>query len=357
MPADGSPPRDGATEGAARGRRGDGARPAWKRGLLTRRAFVLGGAAVALAALSGWVAWGNGALEATRVAVASARLPRAFDGYRVAHVSDLHNAEFGPDNRDLLDMLRSLGPDLVAVTGDLVDSRRTDFDVAARFVEGAAAVAPVMCVAGNHEARVARRDPTGYAAHERRLAAVGATVLHGGVRTAERDGARIAVLGVDDPSAQTGAEDGFRGVATWDEADIMRRRLAGLAVGVRSGNAVGAGRDGGETTGDGAPFTLLLSHRPELFDVYAEAGVDLVLAGHAHGGQFRLPFVGGVLAPNQGFFPRYDAGLYTGEPSGPSGHATSMVVSRGLGNSLFPFRVNNRPEVVLVELHRQPDEG
>ena len=90
-------------------------------------------------------------------------------------------------------------------------------------------------------------------------------------------------------------------------------------------------------------YTLLLSHRPELFDVYSGCGVDLVLAGHAHGGQFRLPLVGGLIAPNQGLFPRYDAGLYT------SG-STSMVVSRGLGNSVIPLRFNNRPEVVLVEL-------
>ena len=90
-------------------------------------------------------------------------------------------------------------------------------------------------------------------------------------------------------------------------------------------------------------FTLLLSHRPELFEVYTENNIDLALTGHAHGGQIRLPFVGGVIAPHQGFFPEYDGGLYIKEE-------TSMVVSRGIGNSIFPFRFNNRPEVVLIEL-------
>ena len=90
-------------------------------------------------------------------------------------------------------------------------------------------------------------------------------------------------------------------------------------------------------------YAILLSHRPELFETYAACGVDLVLSGHAHGGQFRLPFIGGLIAPNQGLFPKYDAGLFT------DGN-TNMIVSRGIGNSIIPIRFNNRPEIVLLEL-------
>ena len=90
-------------------------------------------------------------------------------------------------------------------------------------------------------------------------------------------------------------------------------------------------------------FTVLLSHRPEFFDLYVQQGFPLVLSGHAHGGQIRLPFLGGILAPGQGFFPEYDSGLYTDE-------TTSMVVSRGLGNSVFPFRLNNPPEIIIITL-------
>ena len=93
----------------------------------------------------------------------------------------------------------------------------------------------------------------------------------------------------------------------------------------------------------------MLSHRPELFDCCADSNIDLVLTGHAHGGQFRLPFVGGVLVPDQGWFPEYDAGLFTEE-------ATTMIISRGIGNSAFPFRFNNRPEVILVELKSEGKE-
>ena len=80
-----------------------------------------------------------------------------------------------------------------------------------------------------------------------------------------------------------------------------------------------------------------------MLDVYAESGVDLVLSGHMHGGQFRVPYLGGLYAPSQGFFPEYDAGLYTKD-------GTEMIISRGLGNSLFPFRINNRPEIIVAEL-------
>lgn len=96
-------------------------------------------------------------------------------------------------------------------------------------------------------------------------------------------------------------------------------------------------------TEDSAAYSILLSHRPELFDVYVRHQIDLVFSGHAHGGQFRLPFIGGLIAPDQGLFPTYTAGIYEEEN-------TQMVVSRGLGNSIIPIRFHNRAEIVLIEL-------
>ena len=151
----------------------------------------------------------------------------------------MHNAEFGEENAHLLNILSESKPDIIAITGDLVDAQHTDIDTALSFVEKADRIAPVYYVTGNHEASLPQYD-----------------------------------------ELKTGLE---------------------------------------------------------------AAGVDLVLSGHAHGGQFRLPLIGGLVAPNQGFFPKYDAGLYTDG-------GTNMVVSRGLGNSIIPLRFNNRPEIVLVEL-------
>ena len=90
-------------------------------------------------------------------------------------------------------------------------------------------------------------------------------------------------------------------------------------------------------------YCILLSHMPETFEAYVSEEVDLVLSGHAHGGQFRVPFIGGIIAPNQGLFPEFDAGKYIK-------NNTIMIVSRGIGNSIIPIRFNNRPEIVIVEL-------
>lgn len=295
---------------------------------MTRRAFVACAGAVLAAAVSGWVAWGNKALEATYLRVASSALPDEFEGFRIAHVSDLHNDSFGAGNADLVGLLDVVAPDLIAVTGDLVDAYHTDFDVGAEFIEAAAQIAPVALVTGNHEARVARSDPAGYRRYEDRLINAGARVLHTTSYEMENSGACIRVAGIDDPSLRVPADDTALGL----QEGVSAARLASMGL-------------EGASVREGRLFTVLLAHRPELFETYAGAGIDLALTGHAHGGQFRLPFIGGLYAPNQGFFPRYDAGLYVRG-------GTTMAVSRGLGNSAFPFRINNRPELVVVELGR-----
>ena len=95
---------------------------------------------------------------------------------------------------------------------------------------------------------------------------------------------------------------------------------------------------------DNSYYSILLSHRPELIEVYSNNSINLVLSGHAHGGQFRFPFVGGIIAPDQGIFPKYTAGRYVVDQ-------TQMIVSRGLGNSIIPIRINNRPELIVIELN------
>lgn len=267
-------------------------------------------------ALAIWTLWGNTALTLHCITVTSDRLPVAFDGYRIAHVSDLHNAEIGDGNETLLNLLREAKPDMIAITGDLIDSRDTDVGVALRFVQGAMEIAPCYYVPGNHEARVSE-----YAVLKAGLLAQGVVVLEDKALVLERSGEEIRLLGVSDPSFRTGYLFG-------DSETVMNQKLQKFSI--------------AETD-----FTILLSHRPELFEVYGEHGVDLVLSGHAHGGQVRLPFVGGLVAPNQGLFPAYDAGSFV------EGN-THMVVSRGIGNSIIPLRFNNRPEVILIELKCEP---
>ena len=261
-----------------------------------------------------WTVWENTALERNTYTIRSPELPDVFDGCRIAQVSDLHNAEFGDRNQRLLEMLREAEPDMIAITGDLIDSRKTNIAVALAFAEDAVKIAPCYYVSGNHEARVSE-----YQDLKTGLEAAGVTVLDDAQVRIEVSGESITVIGVNDPS--------FHADYLTSDAAVMDRKLS-------------------ELSSEAAGFTILLSHRPELFDTYADHNMNLVLSGHAHGGQFRLPLIGGLIAPNQGLFPKYDAGLY-------SDGSTNMIVSRGLGNSIIPFRFNNRPEVVLIELKSQ----
>lgn len=245
-----------------------------------------------------WILWSNTALTATEFTVQSSTIPAPFSGFRIAQVSDLHNAEFGHGNKKLLTLLENSQPDLIAVTGDLLDSRRTDTDVAVDFIREAVKIAPVYYIPGNHESRI----PESYKALKTAVEALGVRVLENESLAFEKDGHFITVTGILDPDF-------------------------GIAM--------------PELTCES--FQLVLSHRPELFDWYVQQTFDLVLTGHAHGGQFRLPFIGGLFAPHQGFFPKYDSGVF-------EENMTTMVVSRGLGNSLFPLRFNNRPELIIVTL-------
>ena len=277
-----------------------------------KRTIIIAVAAVLLA-LAVWTVWSNTALELNTYTVSSEALPDAFDGYRIAHVSDLHNAEMGDGNEKLLAMLREAELDMIAITGDMIDSRNTDVEVALNFAEKAMQIAPCYYVTGNHEARVSEYDEL-----KAGLEACGVIVLENEREQIEMSGEFITILGVDDPSFNTDYLFG-------DSASVVSNTLAEIS-----------------TEDDG--FTVLLSHRPELFDTYVESGMNLVFSGHAHGGQFRLPLIGGLVGPNQGLFPKYAGGRYNYETG-------TMIVSRGLARESTPIpRIFNRPELVIIDI-------
>ena len=286
-----------------------------KKRLSLKFLISLGIATVLLLILAVWTIWGNTALTVSTVVISSNRIPLSFSGFRIAQVSDLHNDEFGENNMELLQILSGSTPDIIVITGDLVDSQHTDMDVALDFAKEAVQIAPVYYVTGNHEAWIPQYDElkTG-------LEMIGVTVLEDEAIQLEQGDEEVTLVGLSDPDFTVNGD-------MFGEVPAM--------VGTKLG----------ELTDIEDSYTILLSHRPELFETYADCEIDLVLSGHAHGGQFRLPFVGGLIAPNQGIFPKYDAGLYTEDN-------TNMIVSRGIGNSVIPFRFNNRPEIVLVELKK-----
>ena len=276
---------------------------------------LIGFIAVVFLLLIGWILWGNTALMVNELIIKNDKIPSGFSGFRIAQISDLHNAEFGKENEKLLSMLKECEPNIILITGDLIDSRRTDIETGISFAKKAVLIAPTYYVTGNHEARIEEYEEliTG-------LEKAGVHILDNESVMVENSGDRITVAGMKDPSFVT---DYLFGDSKTVAEDALTKIVSNKDI-----------------------YTVLLSHRPELFETYVKCGADLVFSGHAHGGQFRIPFVGGLVAPNQGLFPTYDGGVYSKD-------GTDMIVSRGIGNSILPFRINNRPEIVVVELENK----
>lgn len=286
-----------------------------RRGGLSRLLWLT----LLLAALAAFCIYENRSLQTTETEVLSARLPEGFDGFRAVQLSDLHGAEFGRGNRRLLDAVRQAEPEVIFLTGDLVDRHTAQPErYAAELGAALTAVAPTYYVTGNHEWSL------GTAAVKRIKEALrqsGVTVLSNDFAALSRGGAEIALAGVDDPNGY---------------AD--QKTPAALAEELR------------QSRGDG--FWLLLAHRNNRFrGGYCRLGADLTLCGHAHGGIWRLPFTDGLIDTTMTLFPSCTSGLYRCD-GGDCGGA-QVYVSRGLGNSpRFALRLLNRPEVSVLTFRR-----
>ena len=254
----------------------------------------------------------NNVIETTYISYKNSKLPKEFEGYKIVQIADLHNKRFGKDQKNLLSKIERESPDIIVMTGDLIDRRRMDIGIAMEFINGAKKIAPIYYVTGNHEAWSSRYDEV-----KKELQIAGVNLLDDTSMKIEKDQATIKLLGLSDPAFVTVE------FAEVTETLKLEEHL--------------------KTLSDDKDFQILLSHRPELIGIYTDNNIDLVFSGHAHGGQIRLPFIGPILAPNQGYFPRYTSGEYTESK-------TTMIVSRGLGNSLFPLRIFNRPEIIVCTL-------
>ena len=278
----------------------------------TRRWIAAIAAAAALSLLGWALVWGNTALVRADVLVCSNGIPEAFDAYKIVQISDLHDAQIGENNEKLVAMTAETEPDCIVLTGDFVDSSRFHPERSLSVAEALVKIAPVYYVSGNHEAILPDAD---YQALMDGLRALGVCVLEDESAELTRGGQSIRLIGLTDI--------GFHPGTLEEKKDALRTALSALLP-----------ED---------EFSVTLAHRPELMDVYTECGAPLVLSGHAHGGQIRLPGIGGLIAPGQGLFPKYIDGKY--EENG-----TTLVVSRGVGNSVLPLRVNDRPQIVVVQL-------
>lgn len=256
-----------------------------------------------------WFFWQQNGIRTQTVTVEADTLPAAFDGLRIVQLSDLHGKEFGNASENLLEKVTQLKPDVIAVTGDLID-QASQLDMVRPLAKGLAAIAPTYYVTGNHEWAV-RCVPE----LKQLLTDCGVRVLTNGYELWEKDGATLAIAGADDPN---GPYDQKTGEELRGEID--------------------------------ADYVILLSHRDTVAQ-YESWGYDLTLCGHGHGGIVRIPLLDrGVLSTDRTLFPEYDGGLveYAG--------GEYCFVSRGLGSNTVPFhafRLFNRPDLPVIVLNSQ----
>lgn len=266
---------------------------------------------VILLLLGVWFVWQQESIVTETYSVSSSRLPAAFEGFRIVQLSDLHGKEFGEDRARLLKAVAEADPDIIVLTGDLID-RESQLAAIPTLAEGLCDIAPTYYVTGNHEWSVGNVKEL-----KALLTGCGVTVLSGDYVLLEREGETIVLAGVDDPN----------GYADQTTALQLQARIA-------------------KEVGTDA-YTVLLSHR-DTVEQYGLFGYDLVFCGHGHGGIFRIPFWDqGLLSTDRTFFPEYDGGLYPLDGGG------ACLVSRGLGSNTVPFhafRLFNRPHLPVAVL-------
>ena len=261
-----------------------------------------------------WVIWSNIALEITRIRIEDINMPYTLNGFKIVQISDLHNYEYGKNNEKLIEKVRKENPNIIAITGDFIDYQGQKEDVALYVAQKCVEIAPTFYITGNHESGIYNYDD-----FMNSLRDVGVEILDNRLIEFPYNNTYINVVGILDPS------DGLYG---YDYGEITFNRLEETMKGKED------------------YYTILLAHRPEYYEIYKQFSINLVLSGHTHGGQFRLPFVGGVLGHNRTLFPKYDAGLFIE-------NGVYMIISRGLGSSFrVPIRINNKPELVVIELKK-----
>ena len=247
-------------------------------------------------------------LEVSHYEVSNSKITNDFNNFKIIQISDFHNTKNKKLVKSIITTIEEEKPNIIVITGDFFDPNKSHMSSSIDFIKLINKYAKVYYVTGNHEAY---DDTTKYVDELRNN---GGIVLDNKAEVIEINESKINILGIDDPKFYNGDEK-------LKNKEIIKREI----------ESIDYNKDN---------YTILLSHRPEVFKLYAELNMDLVFSGHAHGGQFRIPFA--VYAPHQGLFPKYTSGEYKKDN-------TTMIVSRGIGNG-FPLRINNNPNLVVVTL-------
>ncbi|MBQ7104966.1 MAG: metallophosphoesterase [Bacilli bacterium] len=244
----------------------------------------------------------NFLLTVSNYKIINSKIPESFNNYKIVQISDYHNETNKLLNNKLIKKIKDIKPNIIVITGDLIDSTNTNIDQVIKLVDGIKNISDIYYVTGNHETWTNEYEQLKIELEKRKV-----HILNNEAVKLKSDISEINLIGINDTK-------------TNEEFQINIEQ-----VNYNKNN-----------------YTILLSHRPELYNEYVKKDIDLVLTGHAHGGQIRI-FNQGLIAPDQGLLPKYTSGLI-------EENNTTMITSRGIGNSVIPIRINNHPELVVITL-------
>lgn len=238
----------------------------------------------------------------------SNKLPEDFNNYSIVQISDLHSSYFGKKQENLIDAVSKTKPDLILLTGDMIDRKNTDYDSVSILFEKLVQLAPVYAISGNHEldsSTIMSKMNTLYRTY-------GITLLDNTSVQISKGNSKIQIAGLKHWGAM-----GCKWTSYYVEKNTPHL--------------------------NNNKFGILLNHRSDMLSYFSKTNYSLVLSGHTHGGIIRLPYVGGLINNDATLFPKYDSGVFTE-------NQTTLIVNRGLGNSNLLPRIYNPPEIVHILL-------
>ena len=258
-------------------------------------------------------------IQITNYTLEHKSLPKNFEGFKITQVSDLHNKNF----EDLEEKIKETQPDIIIISGDMIDKRTPNVEIARNAAKIMTGIAPTYFTSGNHEQTLKEKKPEIYKEFYKMLKEEGVIVLENEKTPIYIGSEKINIAGVTDTSITKNNKN---------NGELDQNKMQALT---RNINAL--------TTKE--EFDILISHRPSTFEITSDLQADIIFSGHAHGGQIRIPEIAenGIMAPDEGFMPKYTSGKFIL-------NNTCMIVSRGMGDSVFPVRINNPPEIVTVTL-------
>ena len=282
----------------------------------------------------------------TKYKISSNKIPIEFDGYKIVQLTDVHSIRNENQKQELIKKIKTLNSELVCITGDLIDSpyyseedkkyKAGKIDLPDKltieFMEELLDIADVYFVYGNHEMMLLD-DPENNV-FKTSLENMGVKILNNKIDYINIGDKKIQITGIQDPA--TLYKDKKYAYVGENNQDKVRQIINDLRLNKKDNSEIN--NNNNNETNNEELYNIVLSHRPEYFEMYSEYDIDLLLSGHTHGGVVVLPFIGGIYAHPQGWFPKYTSGIYEKDNF-------KMIIGRGIGYSGIKVRIFNPPEI------------